>query len=254
MTRRRHGAFHAASETRRNVGDGHQPILAAGVPMAGDERLTIGVGDDERVVADHGGLARQRPIDLELLRPELDDSWRGQKPARDRQTRATSSAARKPKLVRVVGVANPGDAALLDDLETVRYRLQRPHRRNDHLRIDAERRCQREGAGEVQDDRPAEQRREALARADRPSAARTSCPAWRTARSRARVASVLGRRFAVEQHAAVGGASGNLQRARAVGVARPAGRQAESPGPVRSWPGRFPRASQSARGACRRRR
>ncbi len=144
-------------------GTGDKPRLASGVAMSRDERLAVGVGHDERVVADAGRFARQRPVDVELLRAELDDAWRREEPPRHRQRRRDFERRAETELVRVVGVANPRDAALLDDLEPVRHRLQRPQRGDDDSGSTPQRGRQRERAGEVQDDRPSEQRREAQA-------------------------------------------------------------------------------------------
>ena len=103
----------SVSRSQRNAsvrfGTGDQPGFAAGIAMSGDKRLAVGVRHDQRVVADRRRLARQRPVDVELLRAELDDARRRQEPARrpaapprpraPRGTRTGSSCRRRESSV-----------------------------------------------------------------------------------------------------------------------------------------------------------
>ena len=70
---------HRLSKPAKRVGavrDGHQAVVAAGIPKAGDESVAVRFRDDQRRVAHRRGFPRQRAVHVELLTAKLDDAGR----------------------------------------------------------------------------------------------------------------------------------------------------------------------------------
>jgi hypothetical protein len=142
------------------IGHAHEMALAAPVAMPGHERLAIGLGDNDGRVAHGRGLARQRSVDVELILAQLDHAWRHEEPPDYGQRGRHLECGPEAELVRVVRIANPRDPVLLDDLQAIVHRFQRPDGGDDDPWGHADRRGESEGSGDVQDNRPAEKRRE----------------------------------------------------------------------------------------------
>ena len=114
-------------------------------------------GDDVRVVtADGRSFSGERSIHLKLFSAELDHARSGDEATSRGQCRRHLERRAEAELVRVVGVAYPCNATLFNDFQAIGHRLERPHRRHDEIRIDAERGRQGKDPCQIQDYRLAE--------------------------------------------------------------------------------------------------
>src|SRR5262245_6906818 len=107
---------------------------------------------------------RQSAVDVKLRRSKLDDPGSRQKSPNRRYGSNDFQRGSEADLVRVVGVAYPGDAALFNDFESIRDRPQRAHPRNGNVGLDAERVSECKNTGQIQNNRPPQERREAFER------------------------------------------------------------------------------------------